>query len=318
MNFFLEGTLAGKNFFNLLGNQTAMVGNSIGNTFYVDSGVELLIKTLALIWFGLLGSIFFLLYALLFILRYIAIWTLVILSPIAFWCYILPATKKIWTMWWNQFIQWCFIGVLAAFFLYLTDQLLAIENTIAAPINREYWSAMPSFAAMMNTLLPYGVAFTLLIVGFFTALSTSAMGAGGIIKTAQGGARKAQSWAMKTTKAKAWDWAAPRAKEKAERQMERLAGFGRPMPELAAVGRWRDRPLQRLRATAASVASAPVRVMGRLGKEAVAKLPEREKPKPGEAAIDEAGKQIQGQFNVDRRQAERRAAARNLAATRLG
>ncbi len=47
-----------------------------------------------------------LLYAILFMFRYIAIWTIVILSPLAFVAWILPATKKFWDMWWNQLIQW--------------------------------------------------------------------------------------------------------------------------------------------------------------------------------------------------------------------
>ncbi|MCD6442229.1 hypothetical protein J7L24_01655, partial [bacterium] len=60
-------------------------------------------------------------YAFVFLFRYIAIWILVILSPLAFIAWILPITReKYWRMWWSQFINWSFIGVPGAFFLYLS------------------------------------------------------------------------------------------------------------------------------------------------------------------------------------------------------
>ena len=56
---------------------------------------------------------------LLFLFRYAAIWIAVILAPIAFICWILPATRKYWEEWWKNFIGWCLAGPITAFFLYL-------------------------------------------------------------------------------------------------------------------------------------------------------------------------------------------------------
>jgi len=60
--------------------------------------------------------------------RHIAIWILVIMSPIAFFCWIFDSTRKHYQSWWNQFIHWTFIGITATFALYLSGHLL---NTFA-------------------------------------------------------------------------------------------------------------------------------------------------------------------------------------------
>lgn len=147
-------------------------------------------QTLFLIVFGFIAGCTFLLFSLLFILRYIAIWMLVILSPIAFFCYILPATRGLFRTWWNQFIQWSFIGVAAAFFLRLSSQLLLLswEGKVMRVIETEE-KVTPLIGDMINQLLPYSIGIGFLIVGFFVALSTSAMGATGIITAVQKGAR---------------------------------------------------------------------------------------------------------------------------------
>lgn len=68
-------------------------------------------------------TIIYLMYAAVFLMRYFAIWILVILSPIAFVSYVLPKTKSmIWDKWWAQFIQWSIIGITCGFFLYLAGQ----------------------------------------------------------------------------------------------------------------------------------------------------------------------------------------------------
>ncbi|PJC28963.1 hypothetical protein CO053_01860, partial [Candidatus Shapirobacteria bacterium CG_4_9_14_0_2_um_filter_40_11] len=85
----------------------------------------LIFKLIAAAIFYFLLALGLLMYAGIFIIRYVAIWILVILSPIAFVCRILPpgsGLRKVWDMWWQQFIQWSIIGILAMFFLYLTVQ----------------------------------------------------------------------------------------------------------------------------------------------------------------------------------------------------
>lgn len=158
-------------------------------------------QTLFLIVFGFISGFIFFLFSFLFILRYIAIWMLVILSPIAFFCYILPATRGLFKTWWNQFIQWSIIGVSAAFFLWLSSHLLLLswEGKVMSGTFDTGEKVTAPIAEMMNQLLPYSIGIGFLIAGFFVALSTSAMGATGIIAVTQKGAKTALAWTAKKT-----------------------------------------------------------------------------------------------------------------------
>lgn len=159
----------------ILGQLKALIGDTIN--------YGPLAATITLIIFAGTTSFIILLYILLFLFRYVAIWILVILSPLAFFSYVLPVTRKIWSQWWNQFLQWCFIGVSMAFFLYLSNHLLA------AATQGKITSVLPSSeeaGGLIETLLPYGMIIALLIYGLLISLSTSATGASYAIKAAKG------------------------------------------------------------------------------------------------------------------------------------
>lgn len=144
--------------------------------------------TITLIIFAGTTSFIIALYILLFLFRYVAIWILVILSPLAFFSYVLPATRKIWHQWWNQFLQWCFIGVTMAFFLYLGNHLLA------AAAQGEITGILPSSeeaGGLVETLLPYGMVIALLIYGILMSLSSSAVGASYVIGLSKKGGEAA-------------------------------------------------------------------------------------------------------------------------------
>ena len=79
---------------------------------------------LTLLFFSIILFIILIIYSLLFLTRYLAIWILVVLSPLAFFCLIFPGTKSLFSQWWKQFINWCFIGVIAGFFLYLSSRIM--------------------------------------------------------------------------------------------------------------------------------------------------------------------------------------------------
>ncbi len=66
----------------------------------------------------LMSGVFFTFYAV-FIARTLIISILAILSPLAFFCLIFPATKKWWDMWLHHFIQWLFVGIAFIFFMYI-------------------------------------------------------------------------------------------------------------------------------------------------------------------------------------------------------
>ncbi len=127
-----------------------------------------------IVFHNIMAFIIFILFAFLFVFRHIALWILVMLSPLAFVFYVFPFTKKFFEMWWNNFFQWCIIGIPGAFTMFLADKIT------------EHYTA----AQMDDGFLVFFVPGLFLIVGFIFSLQTSAMGAGFIT----GAAKKATSW----------------------------------------------------------------------------------------------------------------------------
>ena len=189
MNFFLEEVTG----FKLLGNLFATQGTALWQSLIhfadIRYAATLLGKTIGMIMFDWVAAFVFLMYAILFIMRYIMVWVLVIVSPLAFFSWVFPGSQKYlfksilgWEEWWKQFIEWSMIGIIGAFFLYLGEQLLILAPAMISPLPPDLawgWLTIP-VVEFINNLLPYGVVLAFLIIGFFTATSTSAMGAGAI------------------------------------------------------------------------------------------------------------------------------------------
>jgi len=106
-------------------------------------------------------SIAFFTYFILLLVRYVMLGILYILSPMAFVLWIFPKTKNLSTKWFTNFIQWSFLGAMAAFFIHLADQVLT------------------TFSGA-GTITVFTVAI-LVIVGLRMSYKTSAIGAGAII-----------------------------------------------------------------------------------------------------------------------------------------
>ena len=196
MNFFLEGLTGGQILGTIFSNISAIIAGDLGG-FNFFNPIELLsfvFKIVIIGWFMMFAALVFFLFAILFIMRRVVIWLLVILSPLAFVAYILPATRSFARMWWNQFVQWTIIGVFAAFFLWLGDQMigLAAQGGLTGDVPSSGPGGL-GVAGIFNDVAPYGIALIFLLLGFFVALSTSAMGAGGIIASTQAGGK----WAAK-------------------------------------------------------------------------------------------------------------------------
>lgn len=171
MNFFLADHAANvtSTFYNNFSQQDEALKSWWSNTWSnADTTLAPLATSVTLIIFEVIASFVFFIFAILFLVRYVAIWILVILSPLAFAAYILPATKKYATQWWNYFIQWCFIGTTAAFFIYLAD---AIRS------DPQIQSMQGGINSFLGLLFVSAVVSAFLIFGLFAALSISAYGA---------------------------------------------------------------------------------------------------------------------------------------------
>ena len=120
-------------------------------------------------FYDIILFVVFMLFFFLFLFRYIVLWILVILSPLAFACYVFPFTKKYFEMWWSNFLGWCIIGIPAGLFLWISDKIASNFSTNSAgqPVDM--------------SILGYLVPSFFLIAGFLISLQTSAMGAKSVI-----------------------------------------------------------------------------------------------------------------------------------------
>lgn len=133
------------------------------------------------------------LYVLLYICRYIAIWIIVILSPIAFVCMIHPTTQKLWKDWFKQLIQWSFVGATGAFFLYLTlkinSGITAAYSGTGIPIEGESF-----ISDVFSSILPLVMVAIFAVMGYVLAIKTSAIGTDKVINFGQSTRKRALKW----------------------------------------------------------------------------------------------------------------------------
>lgn len=200
MHYFLDAITEGATG---IGSQVSAFSTGLSKVLFgiggdIMSRLGLVMQGIVQIVVNLAMAFAFLLFAAIFLFRYIVIWTLVILSPLAFVSWILPATKKFWDMWWNQLIQWSIIGIPIAFFLYLSLNSFSYLRS-AFVSNLEMPGMEPATVGFLNEIFPFFVIVVFLILGFGIGLQTGAMGASGVISLVKKGARSTGAWARKTT-----------------------------------------------------------------------------------------------------------------------
>ena len=145
--------------------------------------------------FNLIAAFMLSLYGLLFIMR-IAIWILIILAPLAWLGYIIPQGKKMWDMWWKQFIQWAIIGIPLTFFLYLTTFVLSSSSFVCDIDNAAAFEQYGFLEGLLTGLvgenlicnpLPFFAGIVVMLAGFILSISFAPSGADAVIKGAKKG-----------------------------------------------------------------------------------------------------------------------------------
>ena len=203
--------------------------------------------------FLLVLTFILLIFILIFALRYVVIWLLVILSPLAFVAYILPATRKYFEQWWRQLLAWSFIGVTCGFFLYLGLLMVTlIPTAVPTPTTGKGTTAFDS-------VLPYFVSLIFLGIGLIYGLQTSAIGATAVIQGAKRGYKKGGKVALE----KGWGWTKQAVREETKRiqrtyRAGRALGLSGPRAGLEAMRRYVRRLPRRVRPS-----PAPITIMGR-------------------------------------------------------
>jgi len=140
-----------------------------------DNIMEFAPKLFALVFFNFIAFFVYLAYAFLILGRVVALWALVILSPLAFVCYVFPATKTVWNMWWSNFFQWCIVIIPAGLFYYIGSTMISSGDAMEFVSDGEMTEYMKNG---VDTILLPGL---LLILGFLVSLKMAPAGASAIL-----------------------------------------------------------------------------------------------------------------------------------------
>ena len=166
----------------------------------------------------------FLLMVFIFVFRYISIWLLVILAPLAFVAWAIPSTstKKLWSMWWQQLFQWSFIGIPMAFFLYLAATAIPeirgrFESQVVIP------GTEASVVGIVDQTFPYFVIVAFIYIGFFIGLKATAFGSSSAIRAAQWAGAKTRLTRIPQIAGGAAGWTAKKAAKGTGRWIEEKA-----------------------------------------------------------------------------------------------
>ena len=118
-----------------------MIGNYFADAFsimtelgdvweIVGSIIGTLVLGAVLTCFFAYSAWIYLLVAVLLVVRIIILWILMILAPLAFLFYVLPAGRKLAREWWQQLVQWAILAIPLGFFLFLSFKVLEYTTQV--------------------------------------------------------------------------------------------------------------------------------------------------------------------------------------------
>ena len=138
------------------------------------------------------------------VIRLVAIWFLVMIAPIAFICYILPALRKNWESWWSQFIRWCLFAPIFTFFVWLAakislEQKLVQFAALSPSITQSGADPVNQFFASIGNILHFLFISGILIGGLLAANKLGITGASTAMMIGKKWTGAAKGWAKKQT-----------------------------------------------------------------------------------------------------------------------
>ena len=196
MMTFINGVAAtaGGNLINMFNwndiNTLSEDGMDPGNVFMASVGA---------IVFAAMGMAVIAIYLIILLARLVVLWTLIVLSPLAFVLSVIPQTQKYAQQWWQKFGGNVIVGPVLAFFLWLsfvtltanTDGIhshIAQESKVPKKISTSYdtgdvgkygkESAGVTRAMTWHNMANFAIAIAMLIVGAKAAQETGAVGGG--------------------------------------------------------------------------------------------------------------------------------------------
>ena len=139
-----------------------------------DNVLNFAAKIIGLVLFWVAAGLVNILYFFLLLMRVIALWMLVILSPLAFVCYVFPFSRGIFQMWWKNFFQWCIIILPAGLFYHIGSTLIHSSFSKHSELDLANTSTYISYISNAFSIILVPSMF--LIAGFLVSLQFSAMG----------------------------------------------------------------------------------------------------------------------------------------------
>ncbi len=237
LTYFFIGQLSGLEFLrSRMVAESLIIQNLVKGWFDWQAVFSSVIQGLIMAGANNFTALILFLFALIFVVRYVAIWIAVILSPLAFFASIFPQLPIIggfWRTWLNQFLQWCFVGVTAAFFLYLGNNILVTAPAIIgteAPTGDILHTPYP-WQEFLGNITPFLIAVLFLYFGFSSAVSIGATGAQVAIGVARKTGKKTKALMGKTKTAalkKGKSFVREKAPPEVRRAFRELATIRRP------------------------------------------------------------------------------------------
>ena len=169
----------------------------------------------------------------LFVVRIVALWFLLIVSPIAWAASIMPDTKHLWDRWWKEFLRWAFFAPAYSFFIYLALLIVQMNGVKGQfplvamvgdnPVTPLAANSSPS--AVLNMVL----VIVILIAGIKVAESMGAYGAAETMKYAKKWGNQANDYTGRMGRRAAVATGAPQAIAKQLSRVPLLRQAARPL-----------------------------------------------------------------------------------------
>ncbi len=220
MDWFLAQGGSSLDFADYMGHSLYFVISPGSDPTIFASFVQLFTLTAGMFFVGIM---YFILAATFFV-RYIVLWVLIILSPLAFLAFAFSGGERFWRQWWSNFITWTFVGVPIAFFLFLAGQMMEWVKA------RLFWAdtadkmgrALTTVETGEGAGIP-GAAFypimpvILIYIGYTVSLNLAPKFTTAITTKAKKWSKRAGGWAWGQTKyrgAQAYDAGKQKARER--------------------------------------------------------------------------------------------------------
>ncbi len=153
--------------------------------------------------------------AIFLIVRILYIWFLLILAPIVWMLWIIPATSKYFSQWWNNFIRWTFFAPIYVFMIYLSLSIFDINgkfNTGVFPPGNSAWTTpTPGLTTigMPQAIFQWILVIAMMFGSLIVAQKFGVAGANVATKTLKDWGTGAKNWTGRYARRKATSWTQP-------------------------------------------------------------------------------------------------------------